>query len=74
MIFVAQSSWSGEQGTHGPIILATGLWLVWHRWHEIKIMIKPPPAVRVWALFAVTVPLYLIARITQVVEVEGYAM
>lgn len=74
MIFVAQATWSGEQGTHGPIILATGLWLVWHRWSELSVMIQPPPSARVWPLFGVTVSLYLLARITQVVEVEGYAM
>lgn len=74
MVFVAKSSWSGEQGTHGPIILATGLWLIWHRWNELKLMIQPPPASRAWLPFLVMLPAYLIARITQVVEVEGYAM
>ena len=29
MIEVAKFSWSTEQGGHGPIVLATGLWLLW---------------------------------------------
>lgn len=74
MIFVAQSTWSEEQGTHGPIILATGLWLLWHNWHEVRGLIKPPPAWHIVALFAVMVPAYFLTRVTQIVELEGYAM
>lgn len=73
-IFVAQSSWTGEQGSHGPIILATGLWLVWHNWHEVTGMKERAPTWKVAALFVALVPIYLFTRITQIVELEGYAM
>ena len=29
MFEVAKVSWSTEQGGHGPIVLATGIWLMW---------------------------------------------
>lgn len=74
LIFVAQSSWTGEQGSHGPIILATGLWLVWHNWHEVRGLIQRAPAWKVAALFVALLPIYLFTRITQIVELEGYAM
>lgn len=74
LIFVAQSSWTGEQGSHGPIILATGVWLVWHNWHEVRGLIERAPAWKVAALFVALLPVYLFTRITQIVELEGYAM
>lgn len=74
MIFVAQSSWTGEQGSHGPIILATGLWLIWHNWHEVKGLMERAPAWKVAALFLALLPIYLFTRVTQIVELEGYAM
>lgn len=74
LIFVAQSSWTGEQGSHGPIILATGIWLVWHNWHEVEGLVERAPGWKVAALFAALTPIYLFTRITQIVELEGYAM
>lgn len=74
MIFVAKSSWTGEQGSHGPIILATGLWLVGHNWHEVRGLMERAPAWKVAALFVALLPVYLFTRITQIVELEGYAM
>lgn len=74
MIFVARSTWSTEEGGHGPIILATGLWLLWHKWPEVREKVSPPPGWHVILLLALAMPLYLFARITQIVEIEGYAM
>ena len=74
MIFVGRSTWSEEQGAHGPIILATGLWLIWNQWGEVRHLAKPPKIWRPLVLFAITVPAYLLTRITQIVELEGYAM
>ena len=73
-IFVARSTWSTEEGAYGPIILATGLWLLWHEWQGVRHLIKAPPAWHVAVLLAVFIPIYLFARITQIVEIEGYAM
>ncbi len=74
LIFVAQSTWSGEQGSHGPIILATGLWLIWHNRAEAQRLIETPPTWKVAVLFLALAPIYLLTRITQIVELEGYAM
>lgn len=74
MIFVVRETWSGEEGAHGPIILFTGLWLLWREWPEARIVAQKPPVVRVAALLAILLPLFVFARITQIVELEGYLM
>lgn len=74
MIFVIQEGWSGEEGAHGPIVLATGLWLLWQRWQAAREVSAPGSPLVVWGLLALFIPLTVLARITQIVEIEGYAM
>lgn len=74
MAFVAQVSWSTEEGGHGPIVLFTGLWLTWRLWPHAREVARPAPTAAVAALMAVMLPLYVVARISQVVEVQGYIM
>ena len=31
MMFVVRQSWTGEEGAHGPIVLVTGLWLLYRQ-------------------------------------------
>ena len=74
MLFVAQESWSSEQGAHGPIVLFTGLWLLWRQWPEARgLAVRPAAWVVGLALFG-PLALYAFARITQIVELEGYFM
>lgn len=74
MKFVIQQSWAGEEGAHGPIVLATGLWLLVREWQNARAFAKPAPMRPVWFMLAMLVPLQIFARITQIVEVEGYLM
>ena len=74
MKFVMQQSWAGEEGAHGPIVLATGLWLLVREWQNARAFAKPAPSGMVWLMLAVLVPLQIFARITQIVELEGYLM
>ncbi len=74
MISVARESWSTEQGGHGPIVFATGLWLLARQWPSIESVRKPGSVVIVALMLAVLVPLYVLCRITSIVEIEGYVM
>ena len=74
MLFIARTGWTGEEGAHGPIILFTGLWLLWREWPYAAHLTRPAPSSRVWAALAVFAPLYVFARVTQIVELEGYLM
>lgn len=71
---VATQSWSTEQGAHGPIVLATGIWLVAILRRQFVPLIEPG---KLWLTLAVLVPallLYALARITTVLELEGLAL
>ncbi len=74
LVFVAQESWSKEQGSHGPIVLFTGLWLLWRQWGDARQVVSRPKGALVAVLLAGTLAFYAFARITQIVELEGYAM
>jgi exosortase len=74
MAFVARVSWSTESGAHGPIVLSTGLWLLWRLWPEARPLMTPPPAALAVIGLVATLPLYLLARIAQIVEIQGYLM
>ena len=74
MMFVAQESWSREEGAHGPIVLFTGLWLLRRLWVDARPLMHPAPTWTVAFLTAIFLPLYLFAKTTQIVEIEGYLM
>ncbi len=73
-IGVATNSWSTEQGGHGPIILATGIWLLVRQWPakaNQNPLVSPYVAMGAMVVFLVA---YVLFRITQIVELEGFAM
>jgi exosortase len=74
MLFVAKVSWSTESGAHGPIVLCTGLWLLWRLWPEARPLVAPPPAILAALGLILTLPLYLVSRIAQIIEIQGYLM
>jgi exosortase len=74
MADVARESWTTEQGAHGPLVLAIGVWLLSREWGVARTLARPGPAVLVSLLFAVLLPLYVFARVTSIIEIEGAAM
>lgn len=74
MVFVATETWTGEQGAHGPIVLMTGLWLLWREWPGVSHLAKAPATWKVIALMVPAIILYALTRVTEIVELEGYMM
>lgn len=74
MIEVARDSWSTEQGGHGPLVFATGLWAVWRELKGRHIETRPGNLALSLALLAFTLGLFVGARITGVIEIEAFAM
>lgn len=74
MLLVAQLSWGTEQGAHGPIVVATGLWLLARQWGRIEAVIEPPPAYKVALLFIPLLGLYFLSSVTQIIEIQGFLM
>lgn len=74
MISVATNSWSTEQGAHGPIVLATGLWLIGQRLGEVRTAVRPAGLASALVLLVPALLLYAVARVTDILEVEGVVM
>jgi len=74
MIGIATESWTGETGVHGPIVLATGIWLFARRWKELLAIQRPGS----WSLTAlVLVPsllAYAVGRAFGFLAVESLAL
>lgn len=74
MLLVARMSWATDQGAHGPIVLATGLWLFVREWPLARPYLKPAGTGLVVALFVPLLLLYFVSRVSRIVEVEGFLM
>ena len=74
MAFVSRVSWTTESGAHGPIVLFTGLWLLWRLWPSARPLVASPATAPVIAALAVALPLYFVSRVAQIVEIQGYLM
>ncbi|MEG8037959.1 exosortase V [Sphingomonas sp. LR60] len=73
MLTVARVSWSTEQGGHGPLVLATGMWLMWREVPGAMRLRAPGNALLGGAFVALCLFAYLLAHITGIIEVEGFA-
>jgi exosortase len=74
MIQVARVSWSTEQGGHGPIVLATGVWLLWRELKAGNAEPRPGKLTTGLLLMAPLMAIFLLSRITGVLEIEAFAM
>ena len=74
MIEVGQFNWTTEQGGHGPIVMAIGLWLLWREVKSSSAPRKPGTAVIGSLALAGLLAVYLVSRITGILEIEALAM
>lgn len=74
MFGVAKVSWTTEQGGHGPIVLATGIWLLWRELKDSKAERERPS----WWIggppLAACLIVYILGRVTGIIEFEALAM
>uniref|UniRef100_UPI0035C9E4AA exosortase V n=1 Tax=uncultured Sphingomonas sp. TaxID=158754 RepID=UPI0035C9E4AA len=70
---LARWSWSTEAGAHGPIVLATGAWIVWRERDKVRDGVVQPlfPGA---LLLVLALPLYAVGRITSVLMLESLAL
>lgn len=74
MASVARESWTTEQGAHGPIVLATGIWLLIRQWPKQADLAPPDLGPGYYLMLAGLTVLYMFFRVTQIVELEGFTM
>jgi exosortase len=74
LITLSRDNWSTEAGAHGPIVLATGLWLLHHSLAELNARRSAPPAA--WLMLLLMVPIivaYVLGRALDLLVVEAGA-
>ncbi len=74
MIEVARLNWTTEQGGHGPIVLATGLWLLHREYRQIRHLAVPGNRLLGFGALGILVPLYVVAGITGILELQVFFM
>ena len=74
MFDVARLTWTTEQGGHAPIIVATGGWALWRELKTTSARAHPGNVFIGGLLFGACLLVYVVARITGILELEGMAM
>jgi exosortase len=74
MYEVARVSWSSEQGGHGPLVLATGIWLLWRELKAAAPERRPGMLIPGVLALCACVTIFILARITGILEIEAFAM
>jgi exosortase B len=64
--------WASEEYSHGPLILAISLWLLWERWRAVEAsrVARPPGVGRGWYFLAAGSLLYALGRMLGIVYFE----
>ena len=74
MVDVARENWSTEQGAHGPIVLITGIWLMWTELRRAPLVLQTGSAAITALLLAPLLVIFTIARIAGLIEIEAFTM
>ncbi|OYU15689.1 MAG: exosortase [Alphaproteobacteria bacterium PA4] len=71
---LSQQSWSQDTGVHGPIVLATGLWLISRRLPEVPALVRPVRPLLVALGLLLAVPAYIFGRAYDFISIETAAL
>jgi exosortase B len=66
--------WMSDDNSHGPLVLAISIWLLWRRWSELRPPMFGADAPRAWggwALVALALLLYVFGRSQQIIQAES---
>jgi exosortase B len=74
MIAIATGSWTGEAGVHGPIVLATGIWLFARRWRELIEIQRPGSLALTLAVLVPSLLVYAFGRAFDFLALEALAL
>lgn len=74
MLSVADQFWSKEAGVHGPIVLATAIWLLVRQRAALLELKSPGNALIAWGGFALMLPIYVFGRAFDYLSIEVAAL
>lgn len=71
---LSQQTWSQESGVHGPIVLATGIWLIVRRLPDVPALIRPVRMSLVALGLVLAIPAYIFGRAYDFISFEAAAL
>lgn len=71
LISLSQQVWTREAGAHGPIVLATGLWLIWRSTGSLREFATPGAQWFSWASFTASLLVYAFGRAFDFISLEA---
>ncbi len=70
LISLGRQVWSTEAGAHGPIVLATGLWLIWRQGEALRSQAKPGNPLLTAAALLASLGFYVFGRAYDFISLE----
>ncbi len=74
LLATASGSWTQESGVHGPLVLATAVWLVWRSWDEIVAEARPGKLWLAVPVVVIAAGLYVFGRAFNFLLIEVGAL
>jgi exosortase len=74
IVRLGEQVWTKEIGAQGPIVLATGAWLVWRRWDAMCAEAKPGPLWLTMSGLLVSLPIYVFGRAYDFISLEALGL
>jgi exosortase len=74
LIRLGQQSWTKEIGAQGPIVLATGAWLVWRRWDAMRLEAQPGALWLTLTGILISLPIYIFGRAYDFLSLEALGL
>lgn len=74
LISLGRGPWSTEAGVHGPLVVATGIWLVIRRMPEIRRLARPGSIAVTLGVLLPAIALYAFGRAYDFISIEVTAM
>lgn len=71
LLSLSNQVWTREAGAHGPIVLATGLWLVWRSAGSLRELGEPGAAWLAWLGFLSSLSVYVFGRAFDFISLEA---
>ncbi len=74
LMSLAQQYWTKESGIHGPIVLATAMWLFWRQRTTLVALRQPGHPLLGWSGLALLLPAYVFGRAFDFLSIEVGAL
>lgn len=68
---LGEQVWSRESGAHGPIVLATGAWLLWRQRAALQAHARPGSPWGIAFLLLLAAPLYVLGRMLDLITLSS---